>query len=169
MLSSEKAPRRHWGAPLATPPGSAAVCRRVSMRPVIPQRGGSWTAALAMQARRLSGSAASTSSACRHSSAHRQRPAQRAVGENGEDFIELTYSAEVMPPGGAQLCWYRPCHLKASQAGTTPNFGPPSVRTSTHRTHLHTFTATRKFSARRAAWRVRRDNLGRRGSAGRRG
>ncbi len=86
------------------------------MRPTIPQRGGGWNAALAMQARRLSGSTASTSSACRHDFANRRRPARHAVGENGEDFIELTYSAEVMPPGGAEWCSCRPSDPKAAPA-----------------------------------------------------
>ena len=130
--SSARRPPANTEAPLwQRRRGVRPSAARTNMRPVIPQRGVTWNATLAMQARRLSGSTASTSSASRHGGPHRRRPAWRAVGENGEDFIELTYSAEVMPPEGAEYSFFRPClHKPRRRCTNTDEWTSLSVNKS---------------------------------------
>ena len=100
------------------------------LRPQLQQHGASLETASALHARRLSGSTASTSGACRAHGCQRRRAALRAVGDNStgdsaEEFIELTYSTEVMPPGGPSSASLMPCHQ--SVTGMAARYQPVST------------------------------------------
>ena len=95
-------------ARMGTPPGNVADCPSTLVHPRLQQRRGAWDAVSALRARRLSGSTASTSGGCSYGHAHRRPVLWCAVGDSGEDVVELTYSAEVMPPGGATVCSREP-------------------------------------------------------------
>ncbi len=110
-LSMNAALCRHCkvSASIATTPPPSSLHDRPdrTLRPRLQQHGALLEAASALHARRLSGSCASTSSTYRpQDHCQRRRSVWRAMGDKGggdsaDDVIELTYSAEVMPPGGA--------------------------------------------------------------------